>query len=238
MSSGLDSLTDDNTEFESVPLKKSEIPLLWLRIDPDLDWLRIITLRMPNSMWLNQLERDRDVVAQYDALQGLLAHPTPSTLTALSTVLHNRDIFYRIRVHTAHTIAKLTNKETDWVGLDILFKFFKSHYYSAQTQQLKSNDFANFSAYFLQCAIPEALSLIRDEMGRTPSDVTSFLLDLLRNNDNSRNTVSLSFFLSSFISFRFCNCLDPPCFTIEIHSLLFCTSHITPHSFPTHTHTH
>jgi transcription initiation factor TFIID subunit 2 len=197
--------SNEDVEAETLSQKKPEVPILWLRVDPDLHWLRIVTLRMPSAMWLNQLEHDRDILAQYEAIQGLLSFPSSTTLSALNSVLNNRDVFYRIRIHAAHAMAKLTNKETNWLGLDLLFRFFKTHYYSTQTQQPKSNDFANFSSYFLQCAVPEAISLVRDESGRTPSDVIEFILTLLRNNDNSRNSVH-TFSLSNNV---------PSCFFFE-----------------------
>jgi transcription initiation factor TFIID subunit 2 len=191
--------SSEDMEAESLPLKKTETPLLWLRVDPELHWLRIVTLRMPSVMWLNQLERDRDVVAQYEAIQGLLSFPSSTTLSALNSVLNNRDVFYRIRIHAAQAMSQLTSKETNWLGLDLLFKFFKTHYYSVQTQLPKPNDFANFTAYFLQCAVPEAISRVRDESGHTPSDVTEFILTLLRNNDNSRNSYSDNYYVASLL---------------------------------------
>jgi transcription initiation factor TFIID subunit 2 len=38
----------------------------WIRVDADMEWIAIITLRQPDFMWLSQLQRDRDVVAQLE----------------------------------------------------------------------------------------------------------------------------------------------------------------------------
>jgi hypothetical protein len=51
------------------------------------------------------------------------------------------------------------------------------------------NDFSDMIAYFMQLGMVEALAQIKQEDGACPEDVVQVLLDLLHNNDNSRNNV-------------------------------------------------
>jgi transcription initiation factor TFIID subunit 2 len=38
----------------------------WIRIDTEFEWLAVINFEQPDFMWLSQLQRDRDVVAQLE----------------------------------------------------------------------------------------------------------------------------------------------------------------------------
>jgi transcription initiation factor TFIID subunit 2 len=38
----------------------------WIRLDVDLEWITSITFEQPDFMWVSQLQRDRDVVAQME----------------------------------------------------------------------------------------------------------------------------------------------------------------------------
>lgn len=44
----------------------------WIRLDADLEWVSSITFEQPDFMWVSQLQRDRDVVAQMEV--GLRHH--------------------------------------------------------------------------------------------------------------------------------------------------------------------
>jgi transcription initiation factor TFIID subunit 2 len=45
---------------------RSDTPLMWLRFDPDMELLRRIHFRQSERMWVMQLEKDRDVIAQHE----------------------------------------------------------------------------------------------------------------------------------------------------------------------------
>jgi transcription initiation factor TFIID subunit 2 len=38
----------------------------WIRIDADFEWICTLTFEQPDYMWISQLQRDRDVVAQLE----------------------------------------------------------------------------------------------------------------------------------------------------------------------------
>lgn len=38
----------------------------WIRIDTEFEWLSIISFEQPDFMWISQLQRDRDVIAQLE----------------------------------------------------------------------------------------------------------------------------------------------------------------------------
>ena len=69
-------LQDSVKHFNQVPMCcSSESPVLWVRIDPDVMWLRHVTFEQPDYMWQYQLRHERDVMAQsqvrsFDCYQG------------------------------------------------------------------------------------------------------------------------------------------------------------------------
>ena len=38
----------------------------WIRMDADFEWIANIKFDQPDFMWVSQLQRDRDVVAQFE----------------------------------------------------------------------------------------------------------------------------------------------------------------------------
>lgn len=192
---------DDGVSIAPVTGKKTETPLLWLRIDPDMEWIHNITFKQPEYMWVHQLEEDRDVIAQHEAIRGLQSFATSNALGALNRVVNNHNLFYRVRMEAAYSLSSPSSSslssssdptasaDVHWIGLDHLLRTFKTLFYNADGTQLLPNTFADFCNYHLQKILPLAMAQVQDKEGRTPSDVLEFLLDLLKNNDNSLNTV-------------------------------------------------
>eukprot|EP01119_Soliformovum_irregulare_P002075 TRINITY_DN1213_c4_g1_i3.p1 TRINITY_DN1213_c4_g1~~TRINITY_DN1213_c4_g1_i3.p1 ORF type:complete len:1045 (+),score=383.68 TRINITY_DN1213_c4_g1_i3:1199-4333(+) len=166
--------------------KRNETPVLWVRVDPQLDWIRSLTIRMPEYMYIFQLEGDADVVAQYEAIRGLRTCVSSfKALECLNKTLADTNIFYRIRIEAARTMA--LNATT---GLDFLTKYFKTSYFDKEGLQIRNNDFSNFAEYFIQKETAEIIASVKDKDGRTSPDVFDFVLDLVKNNDNSKNQYS------------------------------------------------
>lgn len=58
----------------SVFVHSSDSPVLWVRIDPEVTWLRQVTFEQPDYMWQYQLRHERDVIAQSEVSLHTLAH--------------------------------------------------------------------------------------------------------------------------------------------------------------------
>src|SRR3990167_5779778 len=97
--------------------------------------------------------------------------------------------FYRIRMAAAKALAVSANKEAELVSLERLIGFFKHQYYDQRLGLPSPNDFSDFSLYYLKVAVLQAISSVKDKEGYTPPELLDFLLDLLKNNENSQNPV-------------------------------------------------
>ncbi|KAK3848138.1 MAG: hypothetical protein J3R72DRAFT_357988, partial [Linnemannia gamsii] len=185
----------------------------WIRLDAEFEWLCQLRFEQPDFMWAAQLSKDRDVVAQYEAILALGSLPSPAASTSLLKTLLDTRCFFRVRMEAAYAIARCAIPQTEWVGLLHLTKTFQHKYCYPPTHATtfrlsdatipcmpKPNDFSSLAEYYLQKAIPIALSNIRDERGYCPLKVRQFLLDLLRFNDNTGNAFSDNYYVSTLVS--------------------------------------
>ncbi|KAI9312583.1 hypothetical protein BX666DRAFT_1984486 [Dichotomocladium elegans] len=186
----------------------------WIRLDADFEWLCVIDFQQPDYQWAGQLTKDRDVVAQYEAIEALKHMPSLPTATSLLRAVIDPKCFYKIRMEAAYALAKCGGEDMNWVGLHQLCKMFQSRYcfappYGAmETDDAipinhiipKPNNFSNFSEYFVQKGMTIAFSQVRDRYGRTPIKVRQLLLDLLKYNDNIGNEYSDSYYIATMIS--------------------------------------
>ncbi|KAL2009944.1 hypothetical protein VTN00DRAFT_5751 [Thermoascus crustaceus] len=179
----------------------------WIRMDADFEWICKLSLVMPGYMYLSQLQQDRDVVAQLESLQYMAAqreHPLISTIFVRT--LMDRRYFHGIRTAAARALVKHAKEEINWLGLYHLERAFQELFCLPGSPMTRSNDFSDRASYILQQVIPEAISQVRDNSGKTPMRVKRFLYDKLKFNDNSNNEYSDNFYIATLMR-SLCNAL-------------------------------
>ncbi|KAM0952687.1 putative peptidase M1, membrane alanine aminopeptidase, peptidase M4/M1, CTD superfamily [Dioscorea sansibarensis] len=195
--------SDDNAEATStLDIRNGmDSPLLWIRVDPEMEYLAEIHFHQPVQMWINQLEKDKDVVAQAEAITSLEGQPqlSFSVVNALSNFLGDPKAFWRVRVEAAYALARTTTEETDLSGLQNLIKFYKSRRFDADIGLPRPNDFHDVPEYFVLEAIPYAVSLVRTADKRSPREAVEFVLQLLKYNDNNGNPYSDVYWLAALV---------------------------------------
>ncbi|XP_021905481.1 transcription initiation factor TFIID subunit 2-like, partial [Carica papaya] len=191
--------SDDNGEVDT--RSSMDSPLSWIRADPEMEYLAEIHLHQPVQMWINQLERDEDVVAQAQAIMALESLPqlSFSTVNALNNFLSDSKAFWRVRIDAAFALAKTASEETDWAGLLHLVKFYKGRRFDTNIGLPKPNDFRDFPEYFVLEAIPHAVAMVRAADKKSPREAVEFVLQLLKYNDNTGNPYSDVFWLAAFV---------------------------------------
>jgi transcription initiation factor TFIID subunit 2 len=173
----------------------------WIRLDKDFEWITKIAFSQPHYMFVSQLQQDNDVVAQVESVQYLLKQqPFPIVSTILIRTLMDKRYFYGIRVMAAHALARCAISSLNWVGLTHLEKAFQEFYCFENSVMMRSNDFSDLRRYRVQCAIPEAIAMVRDSAGKCPDRVKKFFIDKLKFNDNSNNEFSDSFYVATLLS--------------------------------------
>lgn len=195
--------SDDNADaLSSVDMRSNnDSPLLWLRADPEMEYLAEIHFNQPLQMWINQLEKDKDVVAQAQAIATIEMLPQLSftVVNTLNGILSDSKAFWRIRIEVAFALANTASEETDWAGLLHLVKFYKSRRFDSNIGLPKPNDFRDFPEYFVLKAIPHAIAMVRAADNKSPREAVEFILHLLKYNDNSGNPFSDVFWLAALV---------------------------------------
>ncbi|XP_010265284.1 PREDICTED: transcription initiation factor TFIID subunit 2 isoform X2 [Nelumbo nucifera] len=195
--------SDDNADAApTMDMRSSaESPLLWLRADPEMEYLAEIHFSQPVQMWINQLEKDKDVVAQAHAIATLEALPqlSFSVVNALNNFLSDSKAFWRVRIEAAFALAHTASEETDWAGLLHLVKFYKSRRFDPNIGLPRPNDFHDFPEYFVLEAIPHAIAMVRAADKKSPREAVEFVLQLLKYNDNNGNPYSDVYWLSALV---------------------------------------
>lgn len=172
----------------------------WVRMDADFEWICQMSIAMKGYMYLSQLQQDRDVVAQLQSIQSL-AHqnPHPFVSTIFVRTLMDPRYFHGIRTEAALALAKHGVEELNYIGLYHLEKAFQELFCLPDSSMPQLNDFYDRPIYFLQCAIPKAISKVRDPTRKSPYRVRNFLYEKLRFNDNSDNDLSDAYYLSTLM---------------------------------------
>ncbi|RKO92683.1 Bromodomain-containing protein [Blyttiomyces helicus] len=175
----------------------------WIRLDPDHEWISSISFEQPDFMWAAQLKKDREVMAQCDALEALYRLPSSATSSLLAGAVADVSLYYRLRMQAAHGLARCATEEFDWAGLRQLMRIYReAHCYSDRPGSSipRSNDFSNLQEYFVQMSIVQAIATVRGQNGACPMDCRRFLIDLLKFNDNRGNEYSDNYFVAGLIT--------------------------------------
>ena len=72
-------------------------PVLWIRVDPDMQLIRSVDIAQPDFQWQYQLKHERDITAQTEAALALERFPTAASRKALTDIIENEECFYRVR---------------------------------------------------------------------------------------------------------------------------------------------
>ncbi|KIY69351.1 hypothetical protein CYLTODRAFT_420749 [Cylindrobasidium torrendii FP15055 ss-10] len=185
----------------------------WIRMDADFEWIANLNFEQSDFMWVSQLQRDRDVVAQLEALHALAKQPTAIVSSTLTRTVLVSNYHHRIRCEAASCLVNCAIRKLDFLGLFHLFKLFLRYCYEPEdaNQDLfthkyipKPNDFSDLSEYFVRKTLIVAISKIRFENGKSPSVVRQFLVDQLKFNDNTANPYSDAFYICTLITAGAC----------------------------------
>lgn len=182
----------------------ADSPVLWIRIDPDMQLLRQVAFEQPDINWQYQLRYERDVTAQAEAIEQLKRFPTQLTRKALLDIVENEHCFYKIRCMAATAVTHVSNEmasqATGPPAPAAMINVFRKLYGSFSCPQVpKLNNFSNFQLYFLQKTLPVAMAGLRSAHKICPPEVLRFILDLFKYNDNSKNKFSDNYYRSALV---------------------------------------
>ncbi|KAI6782277.1 Transcription initiation factor TFIID subunit-like protein [Emericellopsis cladophorae] len=165
----------------------------WIRIDADFEWVAAMKHTLEPYMYVSQLQQDRDVVAQQDAILYLATGPLhPIASGFLVKTIMDRRYFHGIRTMAAAALTRQSNiKDLPMLGLRQLILAYRDMFCYENSNQPRPNDFSDKQQYKVRCAIVQAIAEVRDaNTHRCPLDARQFVLDQLLYNNNEKNPIS------------------------------------------------
>lgn len=194
-------ITGEEVDMDLSATFDTDSPVLWIRIDPDMTWPRLVSLQQPDYMWQYQLRYERDVTSQVEAVRALQRYPCAGTRSALIDIINQNEAFYKVRTEAARCLAKVGTVEAEvWDGESSMIEIFEKMFGSNAAPRIpRFNDFSNFISYFLQKCLPQAIATMRNVHSQCSNRVITFILDLLKYNDNRFNQFSDAPYVSSLI---------------------------------------
>ncbi|KAK7101291.1 hypothetical protein V1264_024091 [Littorina saxatilis] len=179
----------------------ADSPVLWLRVDPDMQLLRQVVWEQPDYMWQYQLRYERDVVAQREAIFALERYPTPATRLALTDTIEMEHCYYKVRTQACTCLTKVANSMVaTWQGPPAMMAIFRKMFGSHSCPAIiKQNNFTNFQHYFILKAMVSSMAYLRDVHQVCIPEILRFLLDLFKYNDNIKNKYSDNYYRAALV---------------------------------------
>ncbi|CCE78783.1 Piso0_000812 [Millerozyma farinosa CBS 7064] len=173
----------------------------WMRVDADSEWIAKVNINQSDQMFASQLQYDRHVEAQYDAISffGDRERPTNIHCTVLTRTLLDDRYYYGIRIAAARALANFSKEDNEFIGLTYLLKAYKEMFCYPNSEIPLANDFSNVGRFLVQRELPIIMSSVRDNEGNVPEMIKKFLLNLVKYNDNSNNFFQDPLYLSKLI---------------------------------------
>lgn len=172
----------------------------WIRVDCDFEWIYSLETNFKVYMTVAQLQQDRDVAGQVEAMLTLMRNnPSNIQTTMLLRTLYDDRYFYGIRQMASKGLTRHAEPANNFRGMHHLIRVFKNLFCFDDTTAPRPNDFTNKKDYFIQKAIPMALAKIRGGRPYAPEEARKLILDQLAFNNNDENYYSDQFYVAKLL---------------------------------------
>lgn len=172
----------------------------WIRVDCDFEWIYSLETNFKVYMTVAQLQQDRDIAGQVEAMLALTRNqPSNIQTTMLLRTLFDNRYFYGIRTMAANALTGHAEPANNFRGMHHLIRTFENFFCFPGTSTPRPNDFSNKKEYYIQAAIPMALARIRGGKAFCPQQARQLILDQLRFNNNDENPYSDQFYVSKLL---------------------------------------
>ncbi|KAJ9152049.1 hypothetical protein NKR23_g2573 [Pleurostoma richardsiae] len=172
----------------------------WIRVDTDFEWICQMTTNLQIYMTVSQLQQDRDIAAQVEAMLTI-ARNRPSNIqtTVLLRTLYDRRYYHGIRSMAAEALSNHAHVKNGFRGMWHLMRVFQLFYCYPESSTPRPNDFSNKAEYMVRSVIPSALARIRGGGEQCPMEARRFILEQLIFNDNENNPYSDHFYVAKLL---------------------------------------
>lgn len=162
----------------------AQLPVQWVRLDPNWEWLASTKMMQPEVMWTNQLNNSKDVITQSEAVQGLsegrMSSGKRNAIIMLGKTLDNTHLNCRVRADAARALGRLVYDDGTPAGLESLLKYYKAHFWEPNVENCaKPVTFSDPGEYVVAQAVITSIARCKGADGHSPLDVAVFLMACL-----------------------------------------------------------
>lgn len=87
-------------------VKNLQDPVLWIRVDPEVEFIRKTKIYQKKDNWLYQLLLDKDNMSKIEACKELAAYQDEDVSTILKSFVKAEQYFFKVRKHALRTLEK------------------------------------------------------------------------------------------------------------------------------------
>jgi len=88
-----------------------ENPVLWVRVDPDMEFIRKVKVVQSEQNWLLQLLQERDILGQIEAVRALKKFNNELTYEILQRRVTDENYFFKVRKECLKAIVQMRTRE-------------------------------------------------------------------------------------------------------------------------------
>lgn len=178
-------MTDD--EFEEYPdwistklfqVSQIECPILWVRVDPDVETIRRVKVLQTQNSWLYQLLQDRDYIGQIEACKELKNYDDKFVYNILQQIAMNEKYFFKVRKHALRSLQEINVRTFDnYLSHEKTFLvfYFNQRNYNEKIGYYRSNEFTNMLEYYVNTYMIRALAKSKEKELPLKEDVRQLL---------------------------------------------------------------
>lgn len=172
----------------------------WIRVDCDFEWIFDLQTNFKVYMTVAQLQQDRDIAGQVEAMLTLTRNaPSNIQTTMLLRTLYDNRYYYGIRTMAANALTGHADPANKFRGMHHLIRVFKKSFCYPDTTTPRPNNFSNKKEYYVQKVIPMALAKIRGGNAFCPREARQLILDQLIFNNNEENPYSDQIYIAKLL---------------------------------------
>ena len=163
-----------NYEYEEYPergtktlfdVKNLDCPILWVRVDPDMECLRRVKVIQSKYSWLYQLLKEKDHLGQIEAIRELANYHDEYVYELLKSIAKNEKYFFKVRKHAIRSLQAINVaafREHLSHEKFFLIKTFQGRYFNDRTGFYVHNNFANVIDYYMRNYLLDGLCASRE----------------------------------------------------------------------------
>lgn len=157
-------------------VKNIDSPILWIRVDPDMEYIRKVKVNQSKENWLFQLLQEKDYMAKIEACKALSSYNEEFVYEILKSVAKNEQLFIKVRKQALKSLDKIrASVFSQFLSHEksFLVNYFNKRNFNDKIGFYKSNNFKNITEYYMNTYVLGSLANSREHKLPVREDLQS-----------------------------------------------------------------